>query len=99
MQQPKQSGFKGSTISSYNNFIINEFKKNSITNYVIFDITKLQYYVEEKKDFTKGLISYLFKVQDKLDKVTNNHTLKSCVYQIIAELSILVYPNLGLVIH
>lgn len=87
--------FSGDTIHIYNNLIIEKTKKAGISQPVIFEIEQLKLKVDEQKNFTKGLIAYLVEVNKQLDNISKDKQLKSWAFQIIAELSTLVYPNTG----
>lgn len=87
--------FKSSTIESYNINLKKEFEKHNIKNPVVFEIHKLQKHVEEQYNFMKGLLAYLKEVDTELNKISQDKKLKTHVFQIIAELSTLVYPNTG----
>jgi hypothetical protein len=50
---------KGKSIDYCNQQLINIQKQNNITDYVLFDISMLQTFVEKEKKFSKGLIQYL----------------------------------------
>lgn len=43
----------------------------------------------------KGLLAYLKEVDTELDKISKDKKLKAYAFQVIAELSALVYPNTG----
>jgi hypothetical protein len=86
---------RGSTIEKYNAILTQEFQKHNINTPILFDMEELQKHVMHEGNFFKGLIQYLKAVDDKLDNVTDNSKLKVYVFQIIAEISTLVYPNTG----
>ena len=93
-QNNLQPLFKDATIEFYNKIIIEKSKKKGIGP-VIFEINQLKIKVKDQKNFTKGLIAYLVQVNKQLDNVSEDKEFKSWVFQIIAELGTLVYPNTG----
>ena len=96
MENFKQKpSFSGDTIHIYNNLIIEKTKKAGISQPVIFEIEQLKLKVDEQKNFTKGLIAYLVEVNKQLDNISKDKQFKSWAFQIIAELTTLVYPNTG----
>ena len=92
---PIRPTLKGSSISYYNNLLIEEYKKHNITEFVIFESEKLKGKVGESQHFMRGLIAYLSEVDAQLNTISNNDQLKTWAFQIIAELGTLIYPNAG----
>lgn len=85
---------KGDSLEKQNQFINKILKENGVNKHSIyFEPEVLQTFVYKHKAFSKGLIKYLDQLTNQLAEINIDNDLKLYIFQILAELGSLVFPN------